>query len=196
VAVAASGRRFPTTSDYLTDQSPEIFGKENLGPGKRRWTRSRRRRGFGPGRWSRRCCCCGGGSWRGSRRLSDSGRRRRCTSFHRSKGVDPTPIINVVWRARGSALSRTNVDSRVIQGIVTEAETRSLRSAKGSDSRGSLASRAYISFTCAYWRGGGVGRFLGAGVALGVGVGVATHGPGRVTWTSSTNMLVMSPIPS
>jgi hypothetical protein len=109
-----------------TDQSPEIFGKENLGPGKRRWTRSSHWRGSGRGRWSRRCCCCccGGGSWRGSRRRSGSGRRGRCTSFHRSKDVDPTRTINVVWRARGSALSRTDVDSRVIQGIAARNGSR------------------------------------------------------------------------
>ena len=67
--------------------------------------------------WPLPCCCGGAGCWRGGRRRSSSGRRRRCTSSHRSKDIDPTPTIDVVWRARGSALSRIDVDSRVIQGI-------------------------------------------------------------------------------
>ena len=34
-----------------------------------------------------------------------------------AKDIDATPTIDVVWRARVAALSRSDVDSRVIQGI-------------------------------------------------------------------------------
>jgi hypothetical protein len=109
--------------DYL-HRSPNT---RNFRYGEILWPRQRR--GTRPCRWARpgcwrrswrgRCrgCCSGAGCWRGGRRGSSSGRRRRCTSSHRSKNIDTTPTIDVVWRARGSALSRIDMDSRVIQGI-------------------------------------------------------------------------------
>ena len=36
---------------------------------------------------------------------------------YRGKNIDPTPTIDVVWRAGSAALSRSDVDGRVIQGI-------------------------------------------------------------------------------
>ena len=48
---------------------------------------------------------------------SSSGRRRRCTSSYRGKDIDPAPTIDIIWWACVAALSRSNVDSRVIQGI-------------------------------------------------------------------------------
>jgi len=102
------------------DRSRSSVGR-NLWSRQRRGTRPCRWRGPGCWRWSRRsrrrCCRSGTGSWRGGRRRSGSGRRRRCAASHSSKNIDPAPTIDIVWRARGSALSRTDVDSRVIQRI-------------------------------------------------------------------------------
>ena len=88
---------------------------QNLGPRQRRGPRPycwRR-----PRRWRRSRRGSGAGGWRCRRCRSSSWRWRRCTSSYRSKDVDTTPTVDVVWRARGSALSRIDVDSRVIQRI-------------------------------------------------------------------------------
>ena len=91
--------------------------RRNLGPGQRRGTR--------PWRWPRprcwrrprrrrcRCCCSGAGCWRGGR-----SRRWRWAPAYGRKDIDPTPTIDVVWRAGVSALSRINVNSGVIQRIL------------------------------------------------------------------------------
>ena len=83
----------------------------NLGPGQRRGAR--------PCRWPHSGCWgrLRRGCWRGGRRRSGSGRGRRRTSFNCSKDIDPTPTIHVIWRTRTAALSRSNVDSRVIHCI-------------------------------------------------------------------------------
>ena len=95
--------------------------RRDLWPGQRRGTRPCRwpRPGCWRRSWRGRCrsCCSGAGRCRGGRRRSSGGRRRRCTPSHRSKDIDTTPTIDIVWRARGSALSRIDMDSRVIQGI-------------------------------------------------------------------------------
>ncbi len=102
---------FFNRTTYTGDRSPGISSTEILWPGQRRgarpcrWPRS--------GCWGRlRCSCrrCGCGR-------AGSGRRRWSAPAHRGENIDPTPAIHIIWRTRSAALSRSDVYSRVIQGI-------------------------------------------------------------------------------
>ena len=73
-------------------------------------------------RWGR-CCRCrrwASGSARSGRCWWRRSRRRgRWWCPYSSRDIDPTPAINVVWRARSAALGGRDKDSRVIQGVAT-----------------------------------------------------------------------------